>query len=86
MRAVSPRSARAKYISRDKGVSSVESLQVMKEACLGAMNMRIRSVRGGVLLDGAVVLVFLALTAFALDRVGVTLPVLLQGIRHFLGR
>ncbi|HTS33085.1 MAG TPA: hypothetical protein VMI55_04005 [Thermoplasmata archaeon] len=48
--------------------------------------MRIRSQRGGVLLDGVVVLVFLALTAFALDRVGVTLPTLLQGIRQFLGR
>jgi hypothetical protein len=48
--------------------------------------MGIRSERGGVLLDGVVVLVFLALTAFALDRVGVTLPTLLHGIRQFLGR
>ncbi len=47
--------------------------------------MRLRSVRGGVLLDGVVVLVFLALTAFALDRVGITLPILLHGIHQFLG-
>ncbi len=45
----------------------------------------IRSVRGGVLLDGVLVVVFLGLTAFALDRLGITLPMLLQGIRQFVG-
>lgn len=45
---------------------------------------RIRSTRGGVLLDAVVALGLFVLTAFALNRIGVTLPVLLAGVRHFL--
>jgi len=45
---------------------------------------RIRSIRGGVLLDAVVALGLFVITAFALVRIGVTLPDLLTGVRHFL--
>jgi hypothetical protein len=45
---------------------------------------RIHSNRGGVLLDAVVALGLFVLAAFALNRVGITLPVLLTGVHHFL--
>jgi hypothetical protein len=44
----------------------------------------IRSLRGGVLLDAVLALGLGMIAAFALDRLGVTLPILLTGVRHFL--
>ncbi len=44
----------------------------------------IRSSRGGVLLDAVVALGLLMIAAFTLNRLGVTLPILLTGVRHFL--
>ncbi|MGA8274750.1 MAG: hypothetical protein WB789_05745 [Thermoplasmata archaeon] len=45
---------------------------------------RIRSTRGGVLLDAVVALGLFVITAFALNRLGVTFPILLSGVHHFL--
>jgi hypothetical protein len=44
----------------------------------------IRSVRGGVVLDVVVALGLIVLSGFALDRLGITLPQILSGFRHFL--
>jgi len=43
-----------------------------------------RSVRGGVVLDVVVAVGLILLTGFALERLGVSLPQLLSGFRHFL--
>jgi len=43
-----------------------------------------RSVRGGVVLDVVVAIGLILLTGFALERLGVSLPQLLSGFRHFL--
>jgi|HubBroStandDraft_5_1064220.scaffolds.fasta_scaffold2275293_1 hypothetical protein len=43
-----------------------------------------RSVRGGVVLDVVVAAGLILLTGFALERIGVTLPQLLAGFRHFV--
>ncbi|MCI4365990.1 MAG: hypothetical protein L3K10_08070 [Thermoplasmata archaeon] len=45
----------------------------------------IRSERGGVLLDGVLALGLFLLFAYALDRVGITLPQLLAGAHRFIG-
>jgi hypothetical protein len=45
---------------------------------------RMRSIRGGVLLDGVVALGLFVLAAYALYRVGITLPMLIGGVRHFI--
>jgi hypothetical protein len=48
--------------------------------------MRIRSGRGGVILDVVVALGLLVLAAFALSHIGITLPDLIHGVQRFLGR
>jgi hypothetical protein len=44
----------------------------------------IHSTRGGIALDIIVALGLVLLVGFALDRVGVSLPELLSGFRHFV--
>ncbi len=45
--------------------------------------MRLRSVRGGVLLDAVLVLGLVLLAAFALDRLGLSFGEILHGARQF---
>jgi hypothetical protein len=44
----------------------------------------IRSVRGGVALDVVLAIGLVLLAGFALNRIGVTLPEVLTGFRHFV--
>ena len=43
-----------------------------------------RSRRGGLLLDGVLVILILGLAAFGLNALGVTLPEIIHGISHFV--
>jgi len=45
---------------------------------------RIRSTRAGILLDAILGLGVILLGAFALDRLGITLPQLLTHLHHFI--
>ena len=47
--------------------------------------MRIRSPRGGLLLDGVLVLAIVLIGAYALNRLGVSFSELVQGAQHFFG-
>jgi hypothetical protein len=49
------------------------------------MHRKLRSRRGGILLDGVLSIVFLALAAYSLSRLGITLPQIVAGIRQFIG-
>ncbi|MGC2034763.1 MAG: hypothetical protein WA761_04870 [Thermoplasmata archaeon] len=49
------------------------------------MHRKLRSIRGGILLDGVLSIVFLALSAYGLSRLGITLPQIVAGIRQFIG-
>jgi hypothetical protein len=49
------------------------------------MHRKMQSKRGGILLDGVLSIVFLALAAYGLSRLGITLPQIVAGIRQFIG-
>jgi hypothetical protein len=49
------------------------------------MHRKLQSRRGGILLDGVLSIVFLALAAYGLSRLGITLPQIVTGIRQFIG-
>ena len=47
--------------------------------------MRMRSTRGGILLDAILALVVILLVAFVLSLFGVSFSSMLEGVEHFFG-